>query len=148
MAFDTYRVTEDVCLLVPRSARVAAFGEEREEISRGLVAGNRVGFIGRRIDVLHQPSLGRSPSTGTVSGIGRAWRNWRRRAGRVAQACETQHAPALARAGRDEASVAVVSSADRWLAQAHVPRHSELQVSHKRSTCHCSCSRGAPFGRS
>jgi transposase-like protein len=97
--------------------------EEREELSRGLAAGESLRAIAAR--------LGRAPSTPVSGGgpqrrpgalPGRAGRAGRLGPGLPAEAGQAGGQPDAARTGDRRAEAAMVPGADRWLAQGGVPR--------------------------
>ena len=97
---------------------------EREEISRGLAAGESLRAIARR--------LGRAPSTvsrevaATVAGvgIGRVGGHGPRCGGAASEAGEARDVPAAAGGGGGQARAALVTAADRGLAGVNLPRRS------------------------
>ena len=111
--------------LVPRrSARWLALAE-REEISRGIVAGHSCRLIGgciRRagstVSIRDRQERGSPPLPRVPGGAGTLEQ------GPPSQRCETRRLSAVAAGGRSEARVTLVSPADRWLAGESVSRRS------------------------
>ena len=121
-------------------ARLALRVPEREELAHGLARGKSLRQMGHRLGRAPRPSAGRCGAMAAGPAIARRWRILGVGPGPSAEAVPARGLGGPAHAGGDDTRAALVTAADRGVAQTDLPRRSgAARVARDDRPGVCSC---------